>query len=163
MSDIVRYLPAFPYRITLLLAVLLALIAHDAHALKLTDTAPDGTTTTYEVSDSLGVPIFRAITNPVVVTDGTTATAKNVLALTDRAGNVFTMGPAGEVYRNGIRLTSTSSTGALQKMLAQKLVLFGTEIYAKGKTDNRWWRWTGSATVNAWAPVTVDYDAKVLD
>jgi hypothetical protein len=48
-------------------------------------------------------------------------------------------------------------------MLVDKVIQFGPEVFAKGKTDGKWWRWTGSATVNSWASVTVDFDPAVLN
>lgn len=127
--------------------------------------AADGSSTTYTVGDSLLIPMFKqaAVTPFAISGDGTAATAQVSASVRDHAGNIFTVGPAGEIYRNAQRLTSFSSTGTLQKMLVDKVIQFGPEVFAKGKTDGKWWRWTGSATVNSWAPVTVDFDPAVLN
>ncbi len=59
-------------------------------------------------------------------------------------GPVWTLGPAGEIYRDSVR-----SSGA-----ARLLFQFGNDVYSQGKTVPSWWRWDGSKWVAA--AVTLD-------
>jgi hypothetical protein len=62
--------------------------------------------------------------------------------------SVLTVGPGGEVYKDAVRLGSAK---------VSKLVQIGTSVYGAGKTDGKWYRWTGTG----WVVVT-DFDASIL-
>jgi hypothetical protein len=145
-----------------LLALGLLLVCGLAYGLTLTTVNPDGSSVTYTVGDSFAYQAFKGAINPIYINNEGAASSVQVVSIADKAGNVFTLGPNGEVYRNALRLATVSSlSGAVQKMLAQRLVLVGTEVFALGKTDGKWWRWVGNATTNAWASVT-DFDPVLL-
>lgn len=76
----------------------------------------------------------------VVLPDGSLATMPD--------GSILTLGGNGEVYRDGEQLPGVA---------ARQVVQFGTRIYAQGKVNPLWWRWTGSG----WAQVTA-FDPRVL-
>lgn len=60
------------------------------------------------------------------------------------SGQVLTLGPNGEVYKDGVRLGTSA---------AQLIVQVGATVLLKGKTDPRWWQWTGTAWVGPLASV----------
>jgi hypothetical protein len=64
-------------------------------------------------------------------------------------GAVFTLGPNGEVYRDAVQMPG---------LAAQTICTFGLSLYAKGKTQPDWWKWTGAA----WVKVTA-VDKNVLN
>jgi hypothetical protein len=64
-------------------------------------------------------------------------------------GQVLTLGPNGEVYRDGIRLG---------KAAAQLIVQVGSSVLLLGKTDPKWWQWTGSA----WSGPLLEVDLTLL-
>lgn len=63
-------------------------------------------------------------------------------------GSIISLGANGEVYRDGQQLPGVLSRQAIQ---------FGVTIYAQGKTNPLWWKWTGAG----WTQVTA-YDISVL-
>lgn len=69
-------------------------------------------------------------------------------AIVTPEGSLLTIGPNGEVYRDGEQLPGIA---------AQQVVRFGMRVYAQGKTNPSWWRWTGSG----WVAVTA-FDSRVL-
>lgn len=68
--------------------------------------------------------------------------------------SVISVGPAGEVYRDGARLSNANGTASR----VAKVVRVGTSVYGKGASNGLWYRWTGSA----WALVT-DVDPNILN
>lgn len=63
-------------------------------------------------------------------------------------GQMLSVGLNGEIYLDAVQLAGVA---------AAKLVQFGLSIYAQGKTQPSWWKWTGSA----WTQVTA-FDPSIL-
>jgi hypothetical protein len=72
--------------------------------------------------------------------------AGRLLTLPDES--VLSVGAEGQVYLDGRRLGTA---------MVAKLTQVGKSIYGRGKTDGKWWRWTGSAWTEA-----ADVDAGLL-
>lgn len=63
-------------------------------------------------------------------------------------GQALSVGANGEIYLDAVQL---------QGVAAAKMVQFGLSIYAQGKTQPSWWRWTGGG----WVQVTA-FDPNIL-
>lgn len=57
-------------------------------------------------------------------------------------GSLLTIGANGEVYSDGEQLPGIA---------ARQIVRFGLSVYAQGKTQPTWWRWTGLKWVQVMA------------
>jgi len=62
--------------------------------------------------------------------------------------SVISLGAGGEIYRDAVQLPG---------VLARQAVQYGITIYAQGKTNPSWWKWTGTT----WTQV-VNIDAAIL-
>jgi hypothetical protein len=69
---------------------------------------------------------------------------------TGNDGSIFTLGPNGEVYKDAVQMPN---------LAAQAVCTFGLNLYAKGKTNPQWWRWTGST----WAGPLTAIDVTILN
>lgn len=56
--------------------------------------------------------------------------------IADAKGGVIACHLDGSVWRNGIRLGAT---------FAQLVLSYGDGLFMKGKTDGRWWSWSGTS------------------
>lgn len=63
-------------------------------------------------------------------------------------GSVISVGANGEVYKDALQLGAT---------MARQVIQYGNTVYAQGKTNPLWWRWTGST----WTQATA-YDVTIL-
>jgi len=67
----------------------------------------------------------------------------------DPSGAVFSLGIAGQVYKDGVRMPG---------LAASKFVLCGLSLYAHGRTDGKWWKWVGTG----WGAVAGEVDPTIL-
>lgn len=59
--------------------------------------------------------------------------------VSDAKGAVVAVHADGSVYRNGMRLGAA---------MTQRALLYGDGLFMKGKTDGKWWEWTGAAWID---------------
>lgn len=57
----------------------------------------------------------------------------------DAKGAVVSVHADGAVYRNGMRLGAA---------MTKRVLLYGDGLFMLGKTDNKWWEWTGAAWID---------------
>jgi hypothetical protein len=142
-----------------------------------TITPTGGTPTTYTIDKTSAWNIFWQLTqglrnaettqlreqyarpgclvDPNTAPDGQTTFNWATDKIWDQAGAYYSIAPGGIPYRNGVRLGTVTTV--------QRLCQFGGEIFAKGKTDAKWYRWATPAADSWNALPTASLDPTVFN
>src|SRR5262249_7653010 len=110
-----------------------------------------------QVADYL-VPLLNALPMPMPTANPEPQylTAPGQFALA-QDGSVFTMDVNGVIYRDALVFGDP-----VHPFHAQKFCVFGVSYYAKGKTDNSWWKFVGGTLPWGSSPVTA-IDVSILN